>query len=82
MLGLLAQVHHHLVAVNSLRVSGEVLNRGGLRELPAGLYSAVLHRAQVSPGGIYGGGVARRAAANDEAANVFCVLFHAVFYVV
>ena len=72
------QVHHHLVSVNAFGVSRKVFNDGGLCELSAHLHATVKHGVHVCASGIYGGGVSRGAATNDEAANVFFVVHRIV----
>ena len=72
-LSLTAQVLHHLVAVDALRITGKVVDHGGLRELSSALQTAVHRRMQVGTSGVDGCGVSCRTAADDEAACVFSV---------
>ena len=80
-LGLLADVHHHLVAVNTLRIAGEILNNRGLGELATGLYASILHWLEVGTRGIYGGSVTGGTTANNQTFNVFHSFLVLTFFV-
>ena len=69
--GLFAQFHHHLVAVHSLRIAGEILDGSGLGELSARLQTAVFDGVQVSSGSVDGGGISGRTASDDETFGLF-----------
>ena len=56
-LGLFAQVHHHLIAVDTLRIAGEVFDLGSLGQLSARLQARILNRTQIGPGSINGSGI-------------------------
>ena len=70
--GLLPEVEHQLGAHDPLGEAGEVLDVGGQHQLAAGLVAgrrrlALDHeRGEVGPGGVDGGGQARRARADDD----------------
>ena len=73
-LGLLAQFHHHLVGIHTLRIAGEIFYDGGLGELSAGLQSAILYGLEIGTSGIDGSGVSGWAATDNETLGMFHVV--------
>ena len=69
--GLLADVFHHIGAVDALGIAGEVLDFGGLGELSAGLHTFINDGLHIGATSIDGCGVARRARANYQTFNMF-----------
>jgi hypothetical protein len=71
-LGLLLEHGHHLGPLHAVREARVVLDFRGEHELPAGEHRAGLghadvdHRAQLSAGGVDGGGPARRPRTDDH----------------
>ena len=65
-LGLGAELAHHLRAHDPLGVAGVVLDVGRVLQLPAPLEALEDERLEVGAGGVEGGGVAGRAAADDD----------------
>ena len=72
-LSLFTQVHHHLIAVNTLRIAGEVFDLGSLGQLSARLQARILNRTQIGPGSINGSGVPCGPAAYNQ---TFCMFRH------
>ena len=71
-LGLGAELAHHLRAHDPVGIAGVVLDVGRVLQLPAPLEALEDERLEVGAGGVEGGGVAGRPAADDD--HVLCLL--------
>ena len=76
---LFAQLHHHLIAVNTIRITGKVVNNRGLSKLPSGLHSTVFHGLQVSSSGIDSRCIARRSTSDNQTSGMFHSLSSYIF---
>ena len=65
-LSLFAQVHHHLIAVDTLRIAREVFDLSSLGQLSARLQATILNRTQIGPGSINGSGIPCGSAAYNQ----------------
>src|SRR5690606_13844163 len=79
-LRLLLQLHHHGGTVNPFGIARKIIHFRSGGQLPSRLHSRVHYRAQVRPGGVYGGCIARRSGSNYQRFYSFHLLCHDKYF--